>query len=120
MEILRNFSLDHRNRDRQRYCSAAPCRLASKTASQAAWLCKPQNTDYFRSPVHVQRVQVWRMEHIGYSAGKPARAPGSKPLQDGLIAQVHDSTEEIAKRTELAGLTVVRLVRGSWAKAELR
>lgn len=95
------FIADHRNRDRQRYCSAATCRLASKTASQSAWLCKPQNADYFRGPVHVQRVQTWRLAHPGYSAGKPAKPPGPQALQDALIAQVPDFIEETANRTEM-------------------
>jgi len=74
------FIPDRRNRDRQRYCSAATCHLTSKTASQAAWLSKPQNTDYFGGPVHVQRVQSWRLAHPGYSAGKPAKAPAPQAL----------------------------------------
>jgi len=95
------FIPDARNRDRQRYCSAATCRLSSKSASQAAWLSKPQNTDYFRGPVHVQRVQSWRLAHPGYSAGKPAKAPAPQALQDSLIAQAPDSIEETAIRTEM-------------------
>ena len=94
------FIPDPRNRDRQRYCSAAPCRLASKTASQAAWLSKPRNTDYFRGPVHVERVQAWRLTHPGYSAAKPAKPPAPKALQDSLSAQVPVSIEETAIRTE--------------------
>lgn len=95
------FFPDHRSGDRQRYCSADPCRSASKSASQSAWLSKPQNANYFCGPVHVQRVQAWRMAHPGYSTGKPATAPAVKPLQDDLIAQVHDSIEETPKRTEI-------------------
>ena len=95
------FIADHRNRGRQRYCSAATCRLASKTASQAIWLAKPQNTDYFRSPVHVQRVQAWRLAHPAYSAAKPGKPPAPQALQDGLIVQAHDFIEETAKRTEM-------------------
>ncbi|MEO7128649.1 MAG: hypothetical protein ABI040_07265 [Rhodoferax sp.] len=95
------FSPDHRNRDRQRYCSAVDCRLASKCASQANWLAKPQNTDYFRGPVHVQRVQAWRTAHPAYSAAKPGKSPAPKALQDGLMVQAHDCVEETAKRTEM-------------------
>jgi len=64
------FDCDHRNRERQRYCSNADCRRASKAASQAAWLAQPQNIGYFRSPVHSARVQLWRAAHPGYSRGK--------------------------------------------------
>ena len=47
------FDPDHRNRERQRYCSQAECRRASKIASQAAWLAQSDNHDYFRGPVHL-------------------------------------------------------------------
>lgn len=60
------FDPDHRNRERQRYCSQPECRLASKTASQGAWLAQSDNHDYFRGPVHVARVQAWRAAHPGY------------------------------------------------------
>ncbi len=59
------FDHDHRNRKRQRYCSNANCRRASKAASQAAWLAQPQNHGYFCDPVHVARVQAWRVAHPG-------------------------------------------------------
>jgi hypothetical protein len=42
------FYPDHRNRERQCFCSATECRRASKAASQAAWLAQPQNSEYFR------------------------------------------------------------------------
>ncbi len=62
------FDLDHRNRERQRFCSTTQCRHASKGASQAAWLAQPQNSGYFRDPVHVTRVQAWRAAHPGCGA----------------------------------------------------
>ena len=68
------FDADHRNRERQRYCAATVCRRASRAASQAAWLTKPQNKDYFCDPLHVARVQAWRIAHPGYGRGKPRRA----------------------------------------------
>jgi hypothetical protein len=60
------FRPDPRNRRHQIYCSAAACRAASKAASQARWLAKSENQNYFRSPVHVARVQAWRLRHPGY------------------------------------------------------
>ena len=93
------FDLDHRNRERQRYCSNADCRRASKAASHATWLAKPQNIDYFRDPLHVARVQAWRAAHPGYSRGK-ARKPAA--LQDTLITQVTEDIEECSIRGELA------------------
>lgn len=91
------FDLDYRNRDRQKFCSASACRRASKLASQAAWLAKPQNTAYFRDPVHVARVQAWRAAHPGY--GRP-QSTRPAPLQDSLTAQVADLIEESPNRGE--------------------
>ena len=93
------FDLDHRNRERQRFCSATHCRGASKAASQAAWLAQPQNRGYFRDPVHVARVQAWRAAHPGYGGGKSRRRPA---LQDPLITQVADTIEEYPIRGEIA------------------
>ena len=93
------FAPDCRNRDRQRYCCAAACRLASKAASQAAWLSQPANAGYFRDPVHVARVQAWRLAHPGYRRGKPR---ASRALQEPLIPQAPDSIEESAVRVEVS------------------
>lgn len=82
------FRPDPRNRHRQRYCSTAACRAASKAASQARWLAAPENQGYFRGPVNVARVQAWRSRHPGY--GRRARRVGT-PLQDLSMAQPVDS-----------------------------
>lgn len=95
------FDPDRRSTNRQRYCAKTVCRIASKAASQAAWLAKPQNIDYFRDPVHVARVQAWRANHPGYSAGKRAKAGKPVALQDDLIVQVIDSIEDICVRAEI-------------------
>ena len=81
------FVPDHRSGERQRYCCAADCRRASKAASQAAWLARPPNNDYFSGPVHVARVQAWRAAHPGYARG---RVRPSRALQDFLTPQVPD------------------------------
>ncbi len=93
------FDPDPRNRERQRYCSAAHCRRASKAASQAAWLAQPENGEYFRGPVHVARVQAWRAAHPGYGRARRRTPPA---LQDSLIVQVPDSAKESADRGESA------------------
>lgn len=93
------FDPDHRNRERQRYCSNAECRRTSKAASQAAWLTRPQNINYFRDPLHVARVQLWRSAHPGYSRGK-ARKPVA--LQDALITQLPEDVEDSSNRCDLA------------------
>ena len=59
------FLPEPRSAGRQRYCSAAACRRASKAASQAAWLAKAENLDYFAGPMNVLRVQAWRAAHPG-------------------------------------------------------
>ena len=91
------FDVDHRNRNRQRYCSVTACRRASKAASQAAWLTQPKNTTYFSHPVHVARVQAWRVAHPGYSRAKPVT---TKPLQDPLFGQVVVFVEETPIRAK--------------------
>ena len=77
------FRPDPRNARHQRYCSGPPCRKASKAASQARWLAKPQNRDYFRGPAHTERVRAWRAANPGYSrrsAGRYKIARRRKPL----------------------------------------
>ena len=90
------FRPDPRNRRHQYYCSAPACRAASKAASQARWLAKPENQNYFRGPVHVARVQAWRSRHPGYwRKGRHA----DPALQDVSIAQAigsADQTNDIA------------------------
>jgi len=93
------FDSDHRNRERQRYCSASACRRASKAASHAVWLTHPDNVGYFRGPIHVARVRAWRAAHPGYGRGRH-RAPLA--LQDPLIVQAADSIEECAIHGESA------------------
>jgi len=89
------FFPDQRNVGRQRYCPAADCRCASKAASQAAWLAKPDNVGYFAGPIHVQRVQAWRAAHPGYSRG---RRRMRSALQEPSITQVVDAIERTADR----------------------
>jgi hypothetical protein len=84
---LKLFRPDPRNRRHQRYCSAPACKAASKVASQARWLAAPENQNYFRGPIHIARVRVWRSRHPGY--WRRARA-----LQDLSIAQAVDSSIE--------------------------
>ena len=94
------FLPDHRNIGRQRYCSEPECRKASKAASQRKWLAKPENRNYFRGPLNVQRVQEWRksgkqtplqdplgQETTCTQADKPDFAPQDHALQDIMDSQ---------------------------------
>jgi hypothetical protein len=90
---LKLFRPDRRSRGRQFYCSAAACRAASKAASQACWLSKPENQDYFRGPENVARVRAWRSRHPGYWR-KGQR--GVSALQDAWMAQPVDPAVETA------------------------
>jgi hypothetical protein len=91
---LKFFRPDPRNQYHQEYCSTPDCRLASKAASRARWLAKPQNHDYHRSAVHVARVQAWRARHPQY--WRRCRRRGIA-LQDLLKAQPIDSTDKITR-----------------------
>ena len=81
---LKLFRPDPRNRRHQCYCSAPACRAASKAASQARWLAKPENQSYFHGPVNVDRVRAWRSRHPGY--WRKSRRVGIA-LQDVSMAQ---------------------------------
>ena len=98
------FIPDHRSGERQRYCGATACRRASKAASQAAWLARPPNNDYFSGAVHVARVQAWRAAHPGYSRGRVRSSPA---LQEPLPTQVPDPTEECANHAEVPKASAV-------------
>ncbi len=83
------FVPDHRNRSRQKYCDKPECRRASKRASQEKWLQKPENKNYFKGPVNVQRVQEWRKRNPGY--WKRKRTKKEFALQDPLNTQHADN-----------------------------
>ena len=83
------FVPDHRNRSRQKYCDKPECRRASKRASREKWLQKPENKNYFKGPVNVQRVQEWRKRNPGY--WKRKRTKKEFALQDPLNTQHADN-----------------------------
>jgi hypothetical protein len=68
-----------------KYCSQPACRKASKQASQAQWLNKPENRNYFCGPQQVERVRQWRREHPGYWRRNKGRK--ARPLQDSVALQ---------------------------------
>jgi len=60
------FQPDSRNKAKQKYCSQADCKKASKADSQKRWLAKKENQDYFKGADNVKRVQEWRRKNPGY------------------------------------------------------
>ena len=82
LHCRREYTPDHRNRKRQKYCTRPDCRKAAKAASQRAWLTKPENQDYFRGPENTRRVKQWRLEHPEHR--KPNRRQHEGSLQDSL------------------------------------
>ena len=60
------FVPDPRTWFHQRFCTRARCRKASKALSQKRWAEKPVNRHYWRGPVHVERVRLWREANPKY------------------------------------------------------
>lgn len=86
------FTPDYRNRSRQRFCSKAPCKRASKKASQAAWLDQPANQGYFGGPSNTERNRQWRDDHPGYwRSSQKDRVQPSCTQQDACSAQPVDN-----------------------------
>ncbi len=70
-----------------KYCSKPACRAAAKAARQRRWREQPQNQDYFRGPMHVERVRVWREAHPQYWRAHRRLEPVA--LQDALVPKTH-------------------------------
>ena len=98
---------DPRNLRHQRYCSAQPCRGASKAASQRRWLAKAENRDYFCGPEHVARVRAGRAAHPGYGRKKSSRRRTS---------QEHSSTQPVDINTQSGALDAPALQEVSLAQ----
>lgn len=93
-----HFLPNYRNRERQRFCSRADCRKASKQASQKAWLQKPENQNQFRDPDHAARVRQWQKDHPGY--WKNSTRSRNRTLQDLCSNQSVDKEELTANSPE--------------------
>jgi hypothetical protein len=96
----RVFHPDHRNVSRQRFCSKPDCRQASKVDSQQRWRQQPDNLDYFKGSVHVERVQQWRREHPGYWRRQaPEVLTEPDALQDSFMPQEME-TQSLSEEVE--------------------
>lgn len=91
------FIPDHRNRNKQRYCTSPACRKASKAAGQKKWLQKAENKNYFRCPENVHRVQLWRKDNPGYWKNRQTK---QKPLQDHLFGNYKEKQDDKSRLTK--------------------
>jgi hypothetical protein len=91
------FTVDVRNRGRQKYCAKPACRAAGKAARQRRWLAKAENRNYFRDADNAARVREWQRNHPGYWRNTARHK--KRTLQDALPAQVPESHIE---KTDLA------------------
>jgi len=66
LNCQKKFTPDPRTQDRQRFCSKAACKKASKAWRQARWRVKPENQNYWRGAKEVERVRQWREANPGY------------------------------------------------------
>jgi len=89
---------DARNRHHQRYCRKPECRKASKAHSQAKWLSKPQNRDYFGKGESTARVKAWRKAHPECRQRREGKR--SSVQQDLLITQPIDRLNETKVKQE--------------------
>ena len=79
---------------RQTYCSRPDCQRARKAKNNRKW--RERNPDYFKDPLHGDRVRAWRRRHPGYwhrekRKGGPGRrrvGPGP-PTSVALQAEVN-------------------------------
>src|SRR5580658_4475608 len=95
-----NFTVDVRNRGRQKYCAKKACRAAGKAARQRRWLDQPANQNYFRGPVHVERVRAWRASHPGY--WRAHRRDSGVALQEALMPQLIETALKVDDPSALA------------------
>ena len=91
------FIPDHRNRNKQRYCSRQDCRKASKTASQKKWQTKADNKNYHCGPENVRRVQQWRKRNPGYWKKMKIK---QQALQDHLSENSAEKHKDRSKLTK--------------------
>jgi hypothetical protein len=88
------FDVDRRNVLRQKYCSVPACQKASKRASQARWLSRPENADYHKGPVAAARVAEWKKANPELVAGQRARK--AAVVQDIYIVQAIELKQELS------------------------
>ena len=78
------YQPDPRTADRQRHCTKAECRRASKAWRQRRWYYSEKGAEYRDPEYNKQRVREWRRTHPGYWRKAPKVAD---TLQDDLSSQ---------------------------------
>jgi hypothetical protein len=89
------FEADTHNAHHQKYCTTPTCRKASKSASQSAWITKPENVNYHSGACAVMRVRNWQKAHPEYRERQ--RAKRGIALQDAIILQVAETMPELVE-----------------------
>jgi hypothetical protein len=101
------FEADLRNLGRQKCCGKSACRAVLKAARQRRWLERPENREYFRGAVHVERVRAWRARHPGY--WRRTASPPADALQDAHTLQGADPARDSDPLAAAALQDVLRL-----------
>lgn len=91
------YRRDVRNRERQLYCCKPDCRKVSKQRSQAKWLSRPENRDYFKGSANGDRVRAWRANHPGY--WKRSKKPRGGAKQESSKTQPVEKEEDKVSRS---------------------
>lgn len=86
------YKPDSRNLNKQKYCSAPQCRKASQAASWRRWHDKPENRDYDKGPIQVEKTRQWRRKNPGY--WKRCRK-SKNALPNEISSQVIDTQGDI-------------------------
>ena len=90
------YRRDPRNQGRQLYCCKVECRKASKRRSQAKWLSRPENRDYFKGPANGDRVRAWRANHPGYWKRSKLPRRGAKK-ETSKTQPVNNKEDEVSR-----------------------
>jgi hypothetical protein len=88
---------------------------ASKAASQARWLAKPENQNYFRGPVNVAWVQAWRAPHAIAAIGARVDLPALRYK----MSQWRNPLVPLSKQPLRRGRRYKMSVTGRWPRSSV-
>ena len=100
------------SRHHQTYCSKPECQRARKAKNNRDF--RERNPDYFKDPIHAQRVKAWRQDNPGYWRGEkrhggPGRATVSRGPQNGIALQAVSVPQAIEHQVDQLKLKVEAL-----------